>query len=362
MGEINGLLQKEYFGNDLREYLIAVGVFLLVWLLLYLVKTIAIARLKKFAIQTQNRLDDYLSHTLAETKLWFLLVTALYVASRFLHLSDKHERYVGIFAATILFIQAALWANTLLMRYLQYYRASRLETDAASATTVAVLGFVFRLGIYSLTLMLILDNAGINVTALITGLGVGGIALALAAQNVLEDLFASLAIAFDKPFVLGDFIIVDDLMGSVQKIGMKTTRIRSLGGEQIILPNSDIMKSRIRNYKRMEERRIIFGLGVIYQTPYTKLQKIPGILQSVIENQDKTRFDRAHFKEYGDSSLNFEIVYYVLSADYNEYMDIQQKINLAIFREFEKEQIEFAYPTQTLFMEPSNVEVKQVAS
>ena len=182
-------------------------------------------------------------------------------------------------------------------------------------------------------------------------MGIGGIAVALALQNILGDLFASLSIVIDKPFVIGDFIVVDQLMGTVEHVGLKTTRLRSLGGEQLIFSNNDLLKSRISNYKRMMERRIVFGFGVTYQTPPEKLPLINEIVREIIGKQEQARFDRVHFKEYGESSLNFEAVYFVLSQDYNLYMDIQQAINLEMFRCFQKEGIEFAYPTRTLFIQ-----------
>jgi small-conductance mechanosensitive channel len=197
----------------------------------------------------------------------------------------------------------------------------------------------------------VLDNLGVDITALIAGLGVGGIAVALAVQTVLGDLFASLSIALDKPFVVGDFLIVDDLLGSVEFVGLKTTRLRSLSGEQLVFSNSDLLNSRIRNYGRMYERRTAFDIGVTYQTPREKLKKIPDIIRTAIEKQDDTRFDRSHFKAYGDFSLNYETVYYISGPDYNKYMDIQQAINFEIHAAFEREQIEFAYPTQTIFVE-----------
>ncbi|MBZ0254689.1 mechanosensitive ion channel family protein, partial [bacterium] len=186
---------------------------------------------------------------------------------------------------------------------------------------------------------------------LVTGLGIGGIAIALAVQKVLGDLFASLSIVLDKPFVNGDFVIFDTVLGSIEHIGIKSTRIRSLTGEQIVCSNSDLLNTRIRNFKRMHERRVVFALGVTYQTPADKLEKIPGYIREIIESKDTVRFDRSHFKSYGDFSLNYEIVYYVLSPDYLVYMDIQQAINLEIYRKFEQEGIEFAYPTQTLFLD-----------
>jgi small-conductance mechanosensitive channel len=199
-------------------------------------------------------------------------------------------------------------------------------------------------------LLLALDNLGFNVTALIAGLGVGGVAVALAVQNILGDLFASLSILIDKPFVVGDFIVIDDYMGSVEHVGLKTTRVRSLSGEQLVFSNSDLLKSRLRNYGRMFERRVVFTLGVTYQTPREQLKQIPAILKAAVEAQERTRFDRSHFAKYGDFSLNFETVYYVLGPDYTLYMNIQQAINLYVHEQFEQAGIDFAYPTQTLLV------------
>jgi small-conductance mechanosensitive channel len=222
------------------------------------------------------------------------------------------------------------------------------------------MGFVGRLVLWAVVLLLVLDNLGVDVTALVAGLGVGGIAVALAVQNILGDLFASLSIVLDKPFTIGDFLIIDDYLGSVEHIGLKTTRMRSLSGEQLVFSNTDLLKSRIKNYGRMFERRVIFDIGVTYQTPREKLQMIPDIIRSAIEAQEPVRFDRSHFRAYGDFSLSFETVYYVLKPDYNLYMDIQQAINLHIHARFEAEGIEFAYPTQTLFVEKSGAR-QQVA-
>jgi small-conductance mechanosensitive channel len=207
---------------------------------------------------------------------------------------------------------------------------------------------VSKILLWSLVLLIILDNLGFNITTLIASMGIGGIAIALAAQSILGELFASLSIAMDKPFVIGDFIIVDTYLGTIEKIGMRTTHIRSLGGELIIFSNTDLLRSRVRNYKRMTERRILFALGVVYGTPAAKVEAIPEMVRGIIENDDMTRFDRGHFKEYGASSLNFEFVYYVLSPEYNDFMDTQQRINLAIYAKFEAEGIDFAFPTQTV--------------
>ncbi len=199
-----------------------------------------------------------------------------------------------------------------------------------------------------------LDNLGVKISAVVAGLGIGGIAVALAAQAFLGDLFSSFAIFFDKPFEVGDFIIVGDKLGVVEYIGIKTTRLRAIGGEQLIFANHDLTNSRIHNFKKMERRRVVFNLGVIYQTSAEQLRKIPLIVKDIITKQPDVAFDRGHFASFGDFSINFEFVYFVEGADYNKYMDIQQTINLSIYEAFENERIEFAYPTQTLFVSKTN--------
>ncbi|HEY4647217.1 MAG TPA: mechanosensitive ion channel family protein, partial [Steroidobacteraceae bacterium] len=234
--------------------------------------------------------------------------------------------------------------------WLERKRRKALATDRAAASSFSIIGFAARALIWSLVVLLTLDNLGVNITALVAGLGIGGIAIALAVQNVLGDLFASLSITLDKPFVIGDFLIIGDFLGTVEYIGIKSTRLRSLSGEQIVLSNADLLGSRIRNYGRMFERRVLFTLGVTYETPREKLRQLPEILRRIVEGEADTRFDRSHFAKYGPASLDLEIVYYVLSPDYNRYMDIQQAINLRIHEEFEKLGVEFAYPTQKLWI------------
>ncbi len=198
--------------------------------------------------------------------------------------------------------------------------------------------------------LFLLANLGFDISTVIAGLGIGGIAVALAGQAVLGDLFGYFVILFDKPFELGDFLIFGDILGSVEKIGIKTTRIRSLGGEQIIVSNSDLTDSRVRNYKRMEKRRVVFKIGVVYGTRAEDVREIPSIIQNIIEKESLASFDRAHFASYGDWSLVYEVVYYIASPDYNLYMDIQQQINLAIYDEFSLRKIQFAFPTQTVIL------------
>ena len=212
------------------------------------------------------------------------------------------------------------------------------------------LNVIINIFIWFCILLIFLDTQGVKITVLIAGFGIGGIAIAFAAQAILEDIFSFVTIFFDRPFELDDFIIVDDLMGTVEHIGVKTTRIRSISGEQLIFSNRDLTSSRIKNYKRMKNRRILFTLGITYDTSPDKLKQIPGIIKKIIGEIDGITFDRVHFKEFADSSLNFEIVYYVLSQDYNVYMDKQEEINFTIKEEFDEKGLEFAFPTQTIWL------------
>ena len=272
----------------------------------------------------------------------------LYGAVALVQLEGNAERivnavFVVIFSLTIIrFLVSA--ANEL------FQRASEKE-GAVDLSRIRPLRSISVFVIWVAGLLFLLDNLGMDITAVVAGLGIGGIAVALAAQALLGDLFSYFVIVFDRPFEIGDFLIFGDILGSVEKIGIKTTRLRSLSGEQISVSNSDLTSSRVRNYKRMEKRRVVFGIGVVYRTPAEQLRRIPEILREAVEAEELAAFDRAHFARYGDWSLSFEVVYNVLSPDYNLYMDVQQRINLAIFERFEAEGIEFAFPTRTVLME-----------
>jgi small-conductance mechanosensitive channel len=272
------------------------------------------------------------------------------------------EKVVDRTVIGMMLLQCGFWATRGLDFWLRHrFAQGDVNETGAREMTRSLLSFLARVVLWSLVALLILDNLGLNVTALIASLGIGGIAVALAVQNILGDLFASLSIAIDKPFVIGDFIIVDDLMGTVEHVGLKTSRIRSLGGEQIVFSNNDLLKSRIRNYKRMQERRVVFAIGVTYDTEETELRMIPGMIRLAIEAQTTARFDRAHFKGFGAFSLDFEAVYYVREPDYNVYMDAQQAINLQLVREFAAHNIGFAFPTQTLHIASAPVAQSEAA-
>jgi len=348
--------EEVYLGNTILTWLLALGVSVLTFFFLVLLKRVLGRRLHVLAKSTSTDLDDLVVDLLKQTKVLVLLVIALFIGSLVLALSDRTTGLVARVTTLTLLLQAGIWASAILVYLISRSVRQRLADDPATATTITAMGFLGKLALWSVILLLALENLGFDITALVAGLGVGGIAVALAVQNILGDLFASLSIVLDKPFVIGDFIIVEGLLGTVEHVGLKTTRVRSLSGEQLVFSNNDLLNSRIRNYKRMFERRVVFSIGVTYQTPHEKLKRIGSMIRDIISAEADTRFDRAHFQAYGDSSLNFEIVYYVLKADYNLYMDIQERINLELYRRFEEEGIEFAYPTRTLYVQSQSAE------
>lgn len=344
-------LKTEFFGNALLSWLIAAGILFTVYLGLSLIKTQVGRRLKALSERTETDIDDFVTDLFqVRTKRVLFLLFALYGASLVLVLPVKVSAFVTGAALVALALQVGLWGNGL-VNFLVSRRATRDREDALNLEAYSVITWIAKTAVWVMVTLLALNNLGIKVTALVAGLGISGIAVALAVQNILGDLFASLSIVMDRPFVIGDFIIVGDQKGTVEHIGLKTTRVRSISGEQIIFSNADLLSSRVKNYRRMNERRVLFIIGVTYQTPIQKLEAIPEMIREIIEAQAQGRFDRSHFKTYGAFSLDFETVYYVLDRDYALYMDVQQAINLALFRKFEESGIEFAYPTQTLFVE-----------
>ena len=343
-------LDTVVLGQTVLAWISAVLIAAAVYAALMLVRSWVTSRLRKLTSRTSTTVDDTIVALLRGTSKLYLTVVALCVGLNALETSNRVATVATSILVIATFVQLALWGNEAVTLWVRRRTDELSATDPGTVTTLQGVSYVVRVVVWSAALLLALDNLGVDVTALVAGLGVGGIAVALAVQNILGDLFASLSIALDKPFVIGDFIIVGDFMGTIEKIGLKTTRVRSLSGEQIIFSNSDLLASRIRNYKRMQERRVPFSVGVTYQTPVDDLEAIPGIVREIIESNDATRFDRAHFKAFGDSAYLFEFVYYVLSADYNDFMNVQQAINLGICRTFEARGIEFAYPTRTLHL------------
>lgn len=344
-------------GVTLVDWSIAVGSGVGIAAVLLIIQRLVASRFKKLAKKTDNQIDDLVAILLKGTRWYAFLAVGIGVAIYIRDFPEQIDQFALRCVFVIFMFQVGLWGSAAISWWVNLYQKEKLSVDPSSVTTIrgmALLGYIL---LWSVLLLLTLDNFGVDVTALVTGLGIGGIAVALAVQNILGDLFASLSIMLDKPFVIGDFLVIDDYKGTVEDIGLKTTRLRSLSGEQIIISNSDLLKSRIRNYKRMNQRRIAFSIGVEYETDKSLLDEIPGMLEKAVSQQEKVRFDRAHFQSFGDSALLYEVVYFVIESDYALYMDIQQAINLEIVRAFDEKGIGIAYPTQKLFVESQGVAV-----
>jgi small-conductance mechanosensitive channel len=339
-----------FLNNELQAWGQAVLIALAVFVGLLLFQRLVLRRLHALTRRTRTGWDDLILEAVSRTRKWIVLLVALYAGSLALTFGESVQAWINAAAAFVFLIQLGIWGNALIEGWLSQQEAKGEEAGERPAT-LAALGFLVRLLLYAILVVLALDNVpGVEVTALITGLGIGGVAVALAVQNILGDLFASLSIALDKPFVVGDFVRVGELAGTVETIGLKTTRVRSLHGEELIFSNSDLLSSRIRNFKNLQERRVVFTVGVTGDTEPDTLARIPDMLGEIVTAQEPVRFERAHFSELGDFALVFEVVYYVLAADYNLHMGIRQAINLAIIRRFAEEGIAFAFPTQTIHL------------
>ncbi len=340
----------ELFGNTLREYLIALIAILGFLIFFQILKNRIFVRLEKWAKKTKTDIDDEIIGIFESIPWALYLFVSIYIGLQFLSVNGLGEKIVEI----ILIILVIYWATKAigeLIEYLLYKFAKGEKTEKREKnTTYFALALIAKIILWSVGLLLVLSNLGVNISALIASLGIGGIAIALAVQNILSDIFSSFSLYLDKPFEVGDFIIVGENMGTVQKIGLKTTRIKALQGEEIVISNNELTSTRVRNYKKMKKRRIVFEFGVEYSTPRTKLVKIPKMVKEILKGMKLITLDRVHFKSFGDSSLNYEVVYYIDSGDYTTYMDKQQKINLDLVKVFEKEKIDFAFPTRTIHL------------
>lgn len=342
------IFQKIFIGNTVLAYIKAGILFAGAIIVLLILNKVVLNRLRTLASKTETRIDDFVMRLFERSVVPLLFLGAFYFAITHLTLTKTIENVGNAFAIAFLVVQATRFLITVLTHIIE----GRIPVQAGeSKKTSHTIVVVIRVVGWGVAIVFLLDNLGFNISAVVAGLGIGGVAVALAAQTILGDLFNYFVIFFDKPFVVGDFIVVGDYLGVIEHIGIKTTRIRSLGGEQLVLSNSDLTSSRIKNYKRMQQRRVVFKVGVVYQTTLEQIKNAPQIIKEIIEKMEGIRFDRAHFMNFGDFSLDIEVVYYVTTGDYNIYMDKQQEMNLKIKEAFEKEKIEFAYPTQTLFVE-----------
>ena len=326
--------------------LIWIGFALAFAALLYIALSMLRDRLVK-ALERDKRTTwrSVLAVVISHTWRGSFVVLAIALAAAILGVSSYWLR--AIVGATIV-VQVGLWIGSFLRESVTRYAEKRSPDRSTLANAMSLVQILINMAVWSVVALVLLSNAGIDVTALVAGFGIGGIAIGLAAQGIFSDLFASLSIILDRPFVRGDFVVFGDHMGTIERIGIKSTRIRSLSGEQIVIANANLLNATIRNYKLLYERRVMFTIGLVYRTPVEDVAVVPQIIRDTIEGVGRTRFDRSHLKEFGDSALTFETVYFVLDPDYNVYMDIQQEINLALMRVFKARSIEFAFPTRTI--------------
>lgn len=345
---MNKLLDVVYFGNSLQNWIIALLIFLVSILVITFFKKRILKSLKKWALKSQTTLDDFLLVTVEKSVVPLFYLGAFSLAINVLIIPAR--------AGAVIHVAVLLFATFFILKVItsvaRQFVFSFIKTEDSNEVKekqARGLLLILNLVVWLLGIVFLIDNLGYNVTTLVTGLGIGGIAVALAAQTILGDLFSYFSIFFDRPFEIGDFITVDDKAGTVEYVGIKTTRLRTLGGEQMICSNTDLTNARVHNYKRMDQRRVVFNLGIVYQTEIGLVKQVPEIVKEIIESKEDIRFDRGHFSAFGDFSLDFEFVYYVLSPDYNTYMDKQQEIYFDILTKFESQTIEFAYPTQTVF-------------
>lgn len=333
--------------NSLATYLSALAILVISIGLSLIFKYILVKKLNDLMARTKNTFDDVIATQLSSVSLPFYIMVSLYIASQFLILYPTLRKLID--ASFILVVVHQL--ITVLLIFLNYSLDRRGNGSERNTEHIkGLIQFIIRAGLWVVGLLFVLSNLGIDVTSLIAGLGISGIALALAAQTILGDLFNYFVIYFDKPFVKGDVIVTGDKMGVVEKVGIKTTRIRALQGEEIVISNSGLTSNSIQNFKKMEERRIVFSLGVTYDTPLDKLTRIPDYIREIITSTGKVRFDRAHLSSLGDSAYLFEAAYYVLSGNYNDYMDVHQSVLFQIIGIFTRENIEFAFPTHTVHL------------
>jgi len=347
----SGILQYSFLSNTILQYLIAVGVFLLSLIILKIFKFSVLRKIKKIAKQTSTGLDDLLIESIDAIGWPLYIFLSLYIAIQFVvfpNIIGKIILYIILIALTYYIVKAIQQ----LIDFGFGKVISRKEKEEGFDPAIINLSKRLLKGVlWIFAIIIIIQNLGYNVSTLVAGLGIGGLAIAFALQNILADIFSSFSIYFDKPFQAGDFIVIGNDNGIVKKIGIKSTRITTLQGEELVISNKELTSTRIHNFKKMEKRRIVFNLGITYETPIEKVKKIPELIKDIFDNINKADIDRVHFKSFGDHSLNFEVVYFLNSSDYNEYMDIQENINLSIKEVFEREKIDFAYPTQTVLIQ-----------
>jgi small-conductance mechanosensitive channel len=339
------ILNYTLLGNTVQDYIISLGVFLLVFLFLKFFKLVVIKRLHKLAEKTSNDLDDALIKAIDSIGFIFYFIVSVFFAAKFIYTSGLASRIISYSTLFIVIYQGIKLVQNLIDYGVEALNKKMGDKKGFDSSLSNLLGKVIKVVIWAGAILIVLQNFGINVSAIVAGLGIGGLAIAFAIQNILGDIFASFSIYFDKPFQVGDFIMFEDKSGTVKKVGIRSTRIETLQGEELIVSNTNLINSQIHNFKKLKKRRVVLNLSVTYETSNDKLKMIPGLIKTIIDKAKDIEFDRSNFSKFEDSGLSFETIYYIGSQDYYMFMDKQQEVNFAIKEVFEKEGIEFAYPT-----------------
>jgi small-conductance mechanosensitive channel len=345
---LDELLAYRWLGNPIKLWLLAATFIVVATVVLWVLKRLAVRRLTVFAKRTRTEFDDVLVDLLGRTRVLLIFVSTISPATVVLRLPADVHSTLRIASVVALLVQLAIWGNGFISFWTDRYGRRGSDVSGVGTTALSTMAVLARILLGLLLILFLLDNLGVDITALIAGLGIGGIIIALALQNVVADMLGALAILMGKPFVVGDFIEAQGLMGTVEGVGLRSTRIRTLSGDELIFPNKKLLEGTIRNHTRMAERRVDFRLAVTYDTPPEKLERIPTIAREAVQRHPLVRFDRAHFRAFRDWSLEFDVIYVIASSDFTVYADIQQQINLELVRRFSDEGIAFAKPTQVV--------------
>jgi small-conductance mechanosensitive channel len=342
------LLAYRWLGNPVRLWVLAATFTVVATTVLWALKQLAVRRLTTFAKRTSTEFDDLLVELLSRTRVLLIFVSTISPATSVLRMPTDVRNALRIASVVALVVQLAIWGNAFISFWTARYGRRGADVSGAGTTALSTMAVIARILLGLLLILFLLDNLGVDVTALIAGLGIGGIIIALALQNVVADMLGALSILLGKPFVVGDFIDAQGMMGTVESVGLRATRMRTLSGDELIFPNKKLLEGTIRNYTRMPERRVDFRIGVTYDTGPDKLERIPAIAREVVQRHPLVRFDRSRFRAMRDWSLEFDVIYFVASSDFTVYADVQQLINLELMRRFEAEGISFAFPTQVV--------------
>ncbi len=332
-------------GNTLGQFSTALIVFFAILLGIKIFRNIFLRRFTTLTEKTSSQWDDIALSVAQKISNIFFLLFALFISVEFfVVLQPKIEHLIQS-----AFIISLAYEILKIGQAVMYWGLKR-SSIGKNKTSLQGVKLVANIALWALGALVVLDNLGFDISTLAASLGIGGIAIALAAQNILSDLFSSFTIYFDKPFQVGDYIVIGAHEGTVEKIGLKTTRIKALRGEELVISNKELTESRVQNFKKLKTRRVEFKFGVTYNTPSRKLKLIPKIVEEVIEKIELAEFVRAHFHSFDDSSLGFIVIYRVLTGEKMDHMDTQETVNLGILERFEAEKIEMAFPTRTIYL------------